>query len=154
MSDGESTATAPPPRRAARPADDPTYNVDPGKGWLLFAGIMLALIGALNLVYGIAAISDSTFYVQDVEFVFADLKTFGWCLTVIGAAQLAAAIGIWRLTEWGRWLGIACAVLNAFLQFLVLPASPVWAIMVFFVDIIIVFGLLTYGGRDRWSLAG
>jgi hypothetical protein len=58
------------------------------------------------------------------------------------------------LTEGGRWLGIAFAALNAFLQFLVLPAHPVWALMVFFVDIIIVFGLLTYGGRDRWSLAG
>ena len=153
MTDGEPTATAP-PRPAARPADDPTYNVDPGKGWLLFAGIMLGLIGALNLVYGIAAIGNSTFFVRDVEFVFADLKTFGWLLTVVGAVQLAAAFGIWRLTEWGRWLGIACAAVNAFVQFLVLPAHPVWALMVFFVDIIIVFGLLTYGGRDRWSLAG
>ena len=148
MTDGEPTATAP-PHPAARPADDPTYSVDPGKGWLLFAGIMLGLIGALNLVYGIAAIDNSTFFVRDVEFVFADLKTFGWLLTVVGAVQLAAAFGIWRLTEWGRWLGIACAAVNAFVQFLVLPAHPVWALMVFFVDIIIIFGLLTYGGRDR-----
>jgi hypothetical protein len=29
----------------------------------------------------------------------------------------------------------------------------VWAIMVFFVDVIIIFGLLTYGGRDRHNLA-
>ena len=26
--------------------------------------------------------------------------------------------------------------------------------MVFFVDVIIIFGLLTYGGRDRYSLRG
>ena len=154
MTDGEPTATAPPPRLAARPADDPTYHVDPGRGWLLFAGIMLALIGALNLFYGIAAVDNSSFYAQNVEFVFADLKTFGWCLIVLGVGQLAAAFGVWRQTEWGRWLGITFAALNAFVQFLVLPAHPVWAIMVFFVDIIIVFGLLTYGGRDRWSLAG
>jgi hypothetical protein len=154
MSDGETMATATPPRFAARPADDPTYQVDPGRGWLLFAGIMLALIGALNLVYGIAAISDSTFYVRDVEYVLGNLNTWGWVLTVIGAVQLAAAAGIWLQTEWGRWLGITLAALNMMVQFFVLPAYPVWAIMVFFVDIIIIFGLLTYGGRDRWSLAG
>ena len=56
-------------------------------------------------------------------------------------------------TEWGRWLGIAFATINGFIQFLVMPAYPLWAVMVFMVDVIIVFGLLTYGGRDRHSLA-
>ena len=34
-----------------------------------------------------------------------------------------------------------------------MPAYPLWAVMVFMVDVIIVFGLLSYGGRDRHSLA-
>ena len=34
-----------------------------------------------------------------------------------------------------------------------MPAYPLWAVMVFMVDVIIVFGLLSYGGRDRRSLA-
>lgn len=28
--------------------------------------------------------------------------------TVIGAAGIVAAIGIWRMASWGRWLGVAC----------------------------------------------
>ncbi len=146
--------TAPSSRVAQRPPDDPTYHVDPGRGWLLFAGIMLALVGALNVVYGIAAVDDSTFYVRDVKYVLGDLNTWGWFLLVIGVFQLAAAFGVWRQTEWGRWLGILMASLNAIVQFMILPGYPVWAIMVFFVDIILIFGLLTYGGRNRWSLAG
>jgi hypothetical protein len=140
------------PARLSESAE--TYHVDPGRGWLLFAGIMLAVVGVLNVIYGIAAIDNSTFYVRDVEFVFADLKTWGWVLLIVGIIQLIAAFGVWQRTEWGRWLGIVLATGNAVVQFLVLPANPVWAIMVFFVDIIIVFGLLTYGGRDRYSLAG
>ncbi len=103
MPDRDTTATAAGPqgRLTPRPADDPTYHVDPGKGWVLFAGIMLALIGALNVAYGIAAISDSTFYVRNVQFIIADLKTFGWFLTVIGAIQVVVAIGIWRESEAG-----------------------------------------------------
>ena len=131
-----------------------TYDSDPGKGWLLFAGIMLAIIGALNVIHGIAAVDNSTFFVRDAKFVLADLNTWGWVLLVMGIVQLAAAFGVWRQTEWGRWLGILLASINCIVAFMFLPAAPVWTLMIFFVDIIIIFGLLTYGGRDRYSLAG
>jgi hypothetical protein len=151
MSDLHMTPAA--ARIPSRPADDPTYDVDPGRGWVLFAGVMLSIVGVLNLAYGIAAISDSTFYVQNVEYVLGDLKTWGWFLTAFGAVQVIAAIGVFRASEAARWAGIAAAAANMLVQFLVLPAQPVWAIMVFFVDVIIIFGLLTYGGRDRHNLA-
>jgi uncharacterized membrane protein (DUF2068 family) len=156
MSTGKSTATAGPtaPPIAIRPHDDPTYDVDPGRGWILFAGIMLAVVGVLNLVYGIAAVSDSKVFVRDVVFVIGSLNLWGWCLTVLGAVQLCVAVGIWRATEWGRWLGILSAAANIIIQFLVMQAHPVWAVLVLMVDVIIIFGLLTYGGRDRHSLAG
>lgn len=156
MSDRETSATRSPaqPRFTARAADDPTYDVDPGKGWLLFAGIMLAVVGTINLIFGIAAISDSEFYVQNVNFVISSLKTWGWFLTIIGAVQLLVAFGVFRESETARWLGIAFAAANMIVQFLIFPAQPGTSIMIFFVDVIIIFGLLTYGGRDRRSLAG
>ncbi|HET6546882.1 MAG TPA: DUF2127 domain-containing protein [Solirubrobacter sp.] len=154
MPNGDSAATAGPAQRrfVPRPADDPTYHVDPGRGWLLFAGIMLGVVGFLNVVYGIAAIGDSRFYVRGVEYVIGDLNTWGWILTVVGALQLAAAFGVWRQTEWGRWLGITLAGGNAIIQMLMIPAHPLWSVMVFAVDIIIIFGLASFGGRDRYSL--
>ncbi len=134
--------------------DSSTYDVDPGKGWVLFAGIMLAVIGTLNVIYGIAAIGNSKFYVRDVEFVFANLKTWGWVLLIVGIVQLVTAFGIFTAAEWARWLGIGFAAANMVVQFFVLPAHPAWAIMVFFIDVIIIFGLATYGGRSRHSLRG
>ena len=90
---------------------------------------------------------------RDVEYVIADLKTWGWFLAVLGVAQLITAVGVFRASEAARWAGVVFAAGNMIVQFLVLPAQPVWAIMVFFVDVIIIFGLLTYGGRDRHNLA-
>ena len=155
MSHGDTTTTGArtTPKVAIRPADDPIYDVDPGRGWVLFAGIMLAIIGVLNVAYGIAAVSDSRFYVRDVAYVVGSLNLWGWFLIVIGAVQVVVAIGVWRESETARWLGIGFAACNIIVQFFVLPAYPVWAIMVFFVDVIIIFGLLTYGGRDRHNLA-
>ena len=115
--------------------------------------VAVLLAGVLNLVYGIAAIGDSQFYVRDVKYVIGDLKTWGWFLTILGAVQVITAIGVFRASEAARWLGIGFAAANMIVQFLVLPAQPVWAIMVFFIDVIIIFGLLTYGGRDRHNLA-
>jgi uncharacterized membrane protein (DUF2068 family) len=143
------------PEREAgtRRRDDPYY-VDPGRGWILFSGIMLAVLGALNVSHGIAAVTDSTFFVADAKFVFANLNTWGWILTIVGVVQLVAAYGVWAATEWGRWLGIALVSINIIVQFFILPAAPVWAVMVFSIDVIVLYGLASYGGKDRWSLDG
>lgn len=155
MSDTDSVAsatTAPAPF-TRRPDDDPTYDVDPGRGWVAFAGVMLALAGVLNTAYGIAAVSSSKFFVGHVTLVIGSLHTWGWAVTVVGVAQLCIAVGIWRAAEWARWLGILSALVNGVFQFIALPAHPFLTIMLFLVDVIIVFGLLQYGGRDRHSLA-
>jgi hypothetical protein len=108
----------------------------------------------VGLVAGISAIDNAQFYVRDVEFVFADLQTFGWILTVVGALQLLVAVGIFTGSDAARWAGIAFAGLNMILQFFFLPAYPFGSIMIFFVDVIVIWGLLMYGGSDRRSLRG
>jgi hypothetical protein len=145
-----SDVTAPPvPRRLA---DDASYEVDPGRGWVLFAGVMFLVIGVLNVIHGIAAISESAVFVTDAELVLSKLQTWGWVLTVVGVAQLAIAVGIWMHSEAARWLGVLFAGANMIVQFIVLPAHPGWALTIFFVDVIVILGLVTYGGRDREAL--
>jgi hypothetical protein len=136
-----------------RSIDPSTYDVDPGRGWIIFAGTMLALAGVLNIVYGIAAIGNSKVFVRDAEYVLGGLNTWGWILLVAGIVQLVVAFGVWAATEWGRWLGVAAAGLNMIVQFFALPAFPGRALIMFFVDVIVIWGLLTYGGRNRHSLA-
>src|SRR5262249_22990416 len=100
-----------------------------------------------------AAIGNSRFYIRDVEFVIADLKTWGWILTVVGAVQVLVSIGIFRNSDLARWLGILFASVNMIIQFFALPAQPAWATMVFLIDVIVIFGLVRYGGADRWTLS-
>ena len=40
-------------------------DVHPGAGWILFAGVMLTLAGILNIIWGIAAIDNSSFFTDD-----------------------------------------------------------------------------------------
>ena len=84
-----------------------------GSGWVLFAGIMIVTVGILNLIYGIAAIGDSSFFVADQKFILSGLNTWGWVMLILGVGQILAAFSIWAGNSFGRWFGIACAMLNA-----------------------------------------
>jgi uncharacterized membrane protein (DUF2068 family) len=118
-----------------------------GLGWVLFAGIMLAVAGTLNFVYGVAAVSNSKFYTRDVTYILSDLNTYGWILLVIGVIQFCLAFAIWAGTEWGRWLGVLSAGVNAIVQLLFIPSYPWVSLAVFSIDILVIYGLVAYGGH-------
>src|SRR3954466_14830790 len=92
--------------------DGPYAGASSGGGWVLFAGIMLGLAGALNLIDGIAAVSKSKVFVGNAEFVVSDLKTWGWVIIVLGVIQVGTAIGVWTRTRGVRWVGVTIAGLN------------------------------------------
>jgi hypothetical protein len=120
-----------------------------GMGWVLFAGIMLLVAGILNIIYGIAAIDDSSFFVHNTKYIISNLNTWGWVMLVLGAIQVIAAFSIWAGSQFGRWFGIAAASLNAIGALLSIPAYPFWSLAVFAIDVLIIYGLAAYGGSHR-----
>jgi len=119
-----------------------------GAGWLMFAGIMVFLVAVLNMIYGIAAIDGSKFFIEDERFILSDLNTWGWIVLIIGVLQLVAAFSIWAGGEYGRWIGVITAGVSAIGALLALPGYPFWSLAVFALDILIIYGLTTYGGRS------
>ena len=130
--------------RASRAAEP--YDPDRGLGWVIFAGCILCLVGTLNIVYGIAAISKSKVFVANAQYVFSDLKTWGWILLIIGVIQFVAAFGIWAGTNWGRWIGVVSAGANAIAQLLFLNGHPFLSLSLFAMDLLVIYGLVAYGG--------
>jgi hypothetical protein len=122
-----------------------------GTGWVTFAGVMIMLAGVINLIYGIGAIAESSFYVANTRFVFSDLKTWGWIVTIIGALECIAALGIWARATWARWTGVFIASLNAIAQLLFIAANPWLSLALFTLDILVIYALIAYGGRESFS---
>ena len=118
-----------------------------GAGWLMFAGIMVLIVAVLNVIYGIAAIDGSKFFIEDERFILSDLNTWGWIVLIIGVLQLFAAFSIWAGGEYGRWIGLITAWISAIGALLALPGYPFWSLAVFALDILIIYGLAAYGGR-------
>jgi hypothetical protein len=121
-----------------------------GEGWVLFAGAMLTLAGFLNIVWGIAAIDGSAFFTDEGRYVlFDDLNAWGWFFLIVGILQIVAAFSIWNGGAFGQVLGIFFAGLNAVILLFTVNAFPFAAFMLFIVDILIIYGLVVYGGRAR-----
>lgn len=124
------------------------YSDTHGQGWMTFAGVMLMIAGVINVIGGIAAIDDANFYVGNAHYVFSDLNTWGWVILLTGGVQVLSALGIWARNQFARWLGVAFASLNAVGMLLFFPAFPLWCLAIFAVDILIIYGLIAYGGRE------
>jgi hypothetical protein len=110
--------------------------------WLLtFGTVMLALVASFNILYGIAAIARSHIFINNVLYVFGDLRTWGWVTLFLGVAQVFAVVGITERVQAARWAGVAFLGLNAFAQMASIPAYPIWSILIIALDVMAIFGL-------------
>ena len=118
-----------------------------GAGWLLFAGIMFVIVATLNVIWGIAAVSNSTFFVNDAKYILSDLNTWGWIAIGWGALEFIAALSIWRGGGFGRWFGIGVAAVAVPVAMLSIAAYPFWSLTMVAICLLIVYGLAAYGGK-------
>jgi hypothetical protein len=137
---------------AEMPRDYPTggdpYHPEHARGWLRFAGVILGVVGVLNIVWGIAAIDDSAVFSNDAKYVvFDNLHTWGWIVLILGVVQIFAAVSVVRGGTFGAVIGIICAALNLFSQLFSVRAQPVWAVVVIALDLMVIYALSIYGGR-------
>ena len=117
-------------------------NLDRVTGWWIFAAIMLSIAGVLNIIWGIAAISESHFVtVSGATYVFSGLKTWGWITLILGVLEILAAMSLFSGGGFGRWFGIFAASLVAIDSLLNINVLPFWSLCVFALSVIVVYQL-------------
>jgi hypothetical protein len=124
-----------------------------GYGLVLFASVLLVIVGFFNLIYGIAAVANSHVFTANAHYVFGSLRTWGWITLIIGVLQLLAAGGILAGNQAARWFGVAVLGLSAIDQMFFIPAYPFWSLMIIAVDVVALYGLCAYGSRANLEVA-
>jgi hypothetical protein len=117
-----------------------------GRSWLAFAGTMVLLVGAFNVVDGIVALSKHEYVTDDL--LFGDLSAWGWVMIAFGVVQIAAGAAILRRVFWGAIVGIVLAAFNAIAQLGFLRHYPEWSVIIIVIDVVVIYALTMYGGRD------
>lgn len=132
----------------ARPDTTADYGKGRGGGLLIFASVLLGVLGLFNLLDGIAAIAQSSFFVANTRYVIGDLRAWGVAITILGGLQVLAAIGVMLGNQIARWFGVAVLGINAVAQMFFIPSYPFWSLMIIAIDVVGLYALCAFGGRD------
>jgi|SRR4051794_9678599 len=128
-----------------------------GTGWIVFAGIMLALAGAVMFVNGLWALHASTAiengFKGQLLFSDTDLDTWGWIYVAVGAVIFVAGLCVFARMQWARWVGILAAMVQAILAFFWIFTSY-WpaAIATIIIDLLVIHALSAYGDDREYAL--
>jgi hypothetical protein len=126
---------------------------DSRSGWITFAGVMLFIVGVLNIIYGIAAIGDSKFFIQDQKYILSNLNTWGWVTLALGLLQLGAAFSLWSGGLYGRIVAIVATSLGAIGALMSIPGYPFWSLAIFALNIIVLYQVTMYGSEPAGPAA-
>jgi hypothetical protein len=95
-------------------------------GWLMFAAIYMAIAGAMNLIWGITALSKKSYFVEE-GLVWQGLELWGWIAIIVAAAQLLTAWFIYSRKVAGMIMGILAGMVGTLVNFMSIGAYPVWS---------------------------
>ena len=125
---------------------EPYEEAPKGTGWVFFSATMLGLLGIFTFIDGILAVSSSKVFTANATYVFSGLHTWGWIIMILGAFAVVASFALFTGSELARWFGIAVAGLNAIGQLMFVHANTWWAISMFALNILVIYGLAAHAG--------
>ena len=119
-------------------------------GFIMFAAIMMIMVGVFQALQGLIAIFENEFYVATRNYLYEfDATTWGWIHLVIGLVVAFAGWGLLSGQTWARIVGITLAALSATANFLFIPYYPFWSLLIISLDIVVIWAIAAHGGDLR-----
>ena len=127
-----------------------TRTEQPISGWaaggITFAACVLVLIGAFQLIAGLAAIFDDEFYVVTNNYTFnLDVSAWGWIHLLLGVLLVATGFGLFARSTWAGVTALVLVMVSAVVNFFFIPYYPFWSIVVIALDMWVIWALTRPG---------
>ena len=124
---------------------------DAWSGWISFAGIVIIIVGVMDVLQGFVAILKDEYVVATSKGIaILDVTAWGWATLIWGALLIIAGFGLLGGAGWARWLAIIGVAVNAIQQVAFMAnypqAYPLWDILIVALNILVLFALTA-----RWQ---
>ena len=114
--------------------------------FVLFASMLMVLMGSFHIMAGLAAVIDDNFYVVRPGFgLEIDVSAWGWLHMIGGTLAIFAAIGLFTGSVFARVFTLVIACLSIFYNFYSIPYYPVWSILMIVFAIGVIWALTVHG---------
>lgn len=123
-----------------------------GTGHIQFAGILIILIGASNLIQGIAAAASETYFAVTPDGLLVwDYDGWAAIWFVLGGVQVLVGLGVLGGRQWARVAGVVILLVAAMFQIAFLVAFPLWGVLMIALAVVAIHALLLHGEAFRSS---
>ncbi|WP_433291826.1 DUF7144 family membrane protein [Actinoplanes sp. CA-030573] len=121
-------------------------------GYVVFAGVMLMMLGGFQAIQGLVAIFRDDYYLvtRNGLLLTMDFTAWGWTHLIIGLIAVGTGIGVLVGQTWARVTGIIIAVLSALANIAFLPAYPIWSTIVIALDVLAIYALAVHGREVQY----
>jgi hypothetical protein len=118
-------------------------------GWIVFAAVVMVLVGVLDFFEGLIAIARGQYFViHGYQLIVFDTTTWGWLTLIWGVVMVLAGLALWSGAGWARWFTIAVVGVNVLGQLSWLGATgyPLWTLVIISLNIVVLYALCA-----RWE---
>jgi hypothetical protein len=120
-------------------------------GWIVFAGFVILIVGAMDMLQGLVAIIQDEYVVATAKgLAIFDATTWGWLTLLWGGVLVLAGLGLLGGAGWARWLAIIGVAVNAIQQVAFLAnypqAYPLWNVLIVALNFVVLYALTA-----RWQ---
>ena len=127
-------------------------------GWIVFAGFVLVIVGAIDVLQGFVGIIKDEYVVATPKGVaIVDVTTWGWTTLIWGALLVLVGLALLGGAGWARWFAISGVSLNAIGQVAFMAnypqAYPLWNLLIVALNILVLYALTAHWRGFKESVA-
>jgi hypothetical protein len=131
-----------------------SYSPEPESGWavgfLLFAAVLMVVIGLFHFFAGFAAVISGDFLVVDGDYAYeVDVTLWGIAHMILGVVITAAGGLLLAEKTWALVVALILASISAIGSFLSIPNNSDWAILIIALDIGVIWAVTTTLAAQR-----
>ena len=120
-------------------------------GWVVFAGMMMVLLGIFHVFQGLIALFNDEYFLVSKSglTVHLDYTVWGWVQLLGGIIVICAGVAVFAGKIWARAIAVIIALVSAVVNVGFLSAYPIWSTLMITIDILVIWALTVHGGELR-----